>query len=187
MPPQCDRHVGPRGQGLPQGPAVRPGGEPIDQPPVGRLAGQAFVEHGRAGAVPDAQPHGRVVGQQVVVVLVDMAEGQTVEVLAEQLDLLIADAVGPARVGEFRRQVSREGQAVINLAEQEGPGVVGDSMIGLTELDGSVKRGLEKPSLAFTHEVHLPFCSCGSGQPFVYTTERVCAMAKFSGPVNNVG
>jgi len=105
---------------------------------------------------------GGIVGEQVVVVLVDVAEGQAVEVLAEQLDLPVADAVRPAGVGQLGGQVGREPEAVVDLAEQECPGVVGDSMIGLTELDGSVKRRLEEPSLAFTHEVHLPFCSCGS-------------------------
>jgi len=176
-----------RGQGLPQRPAVRPAGESIDQPPIRRLAGQAFVEHGRAGAVPDGQPNARVVGKQVVVVLVGVTEGQTVEVLTEQLDLLVADAVAPAGVGQFGGQVGRETEAVVDLAEQQGPGVVGDPMIGLTELDGPVKRGLEEPSVAFTHEVHLPFCSCGSGQPLVYTTERVCARAKLIWAVNNAG
>jgi len=98
-------------------------------------------------------PVGRVVGQDVVVVLMHVAEGQTVEV----------------------------------PAEQEGPGVVGNPRIGLTELDGSVKRGLEEASLAFTHEVHLPLCSCGSSLPLVYTTERVCARRETIGLVNNLG
>ena len=76
---------------------------------------------------------------------------------------------------------------MVDLANEQGAGVVGDSVIGLTELDGSVKRGLEEPSLAFTHEVHLPFCSCGSGLPLVYTTERVCAGKEIIGLVNNPG
>ena len=65
--------------------------------------------------------------------------GQAVEVPAEQLDPLVADAVGPARVGRFGRQVGRDGQAVVYLAEQQGPGVVGDPMTGLTSLDRAVK------------------------------------------------
>jgi hypothetical protein len=79
------------------------------------------------------------------------------------------------------------GETAVDLAEQEGPGVVGDSRIGLTELDGSVKRGLEEPSLAFTHEVHLPFCSCGSGLPLVSTTERGCARRQIIRLANNSG
>ena len=126
-------------------------------------------------------------GQDVLVVLMDVAEGQGVEVLAEQFDLLVADAVRVAWVGQLGGQVGRESETVVDLAEQEGPGVVGDSRIGLTELDGSVKRGLEEPSLAFTHEVHLPFCSCGSRLPLVYTTERVCARRGIIGLVNNPG
>ena len=47
---------------------------------------------------------GRVeAGQRVLVVLVSVAQGQAVEVLAEQLDLLVADAFGIARVGELAR------------------------------------------------------------------------------------
>ena len=173
------------GQGVAQGPAVRLAGQPIDQTPVRRLAGQTLVEHGRAGAVPDGQLDGRVVGQDVLVVLVDVAEGKAVEVLAEQFDLLVADAVRAAGIGELGGQVGREGKAVVDLANEQDAAVIGDSLIGLTKLDGSVKRGLEEPFLAFTHEVHLPFCSCGSRLPLVYTTERVCASGKLIGLVNN--
>jgi len=126
-------------------------------------------------------------GKQVVIVLVDVAEGQGVEVLTEQFDLLVADAVGLARVGQFGRQVGRETEAVVDFAEQEGPGVVGDSGIGLPEFDGPVKRGLEEPSVASTHEVHLPFCSCGSGYPIVYRTERGCARQEVINSVNDGG
>jgi hypothetical protein len=133
------------------------GRQAVHQPPVRRLAGEALVENALSGAVPDGQLEPRIIGQQVVVVLVDVAEGQGVEVLAEQFDLLVSRARRVAGVGEPGGQVGGEAEAVIDLAEQEGPGVVGDSGIGLPELDGSVKRGLEEPSLAFTHEVHLPF------------------------------
>ena len=65
----------------------------------------------------------------------DVAEGRGVEVLAEPFDLLLADAVRVARVGQLGGQVGRESETVVDLAEQKGPGVVGDSRIGLTELD----------------------------------------------------
>lgn len=59
-----------RGEGLPQGVALSLGREALHQPPVRRLAGQTFVEHGLSGAVPDGQPEPRAVGEQAVVVLV---------------------------------------------------------------------------------------------------------------------
>jgi len=43
------------------------------------------------------------------------------------------------------------------LDEIKVPAALIDERIGLTEVDGSVKRGLEEPSLAFNHWVHLPF------------------------------
>ena len=83
--------------------------------------------------------------------------GQGVEVLAEQFDLPVPRAGRVAGVGESCGQVGGQAESVIDLAKQQRPGVVGDSRIGLPQLDGSVKRVLEEPSLAFTHEVHLPF------------------------------
>jgi hypothetical protein len=121
------------------------------------VAGEALVEDALYGAVPYGQLHSRVVGQQVVIVLVNVSEGQGVEMLAEQFDLPVTRARRVAGVGEFARQVGGEPEAVVDFAEQEGPGVVGDPRIGLSQLDGSVKRRLEEPSLAFRLEVHLPF------------------------------
>jgi len=45
-----------------------------------------------------------------------VAESQGVEVLSEQLDLLIADAVRVAGVGELGGQVGREAQPVVDDA-----------------------------------------------------------------------
>jgi len=63
----------------------------------------------------------------------DRGHGHTVRVLAEQLDLLVADAAGAAGVGEFGRQVGGESQTVVDVGEQDGAGVARDSMIGLTD------------------------------------------------------
>jgi hypothetical protein len=161
--------------------------QPLDQPPVGGLAGQTLVGDLPAGTVPDGQLHGDVVGQNVGVVLMGIAEGLGVEVLAEQFDLGVADARRVARVEELRRQVFRQAQAVIDLAKQQGPGVGSNPRIGLTQLDRPVKRGLEEPSLAFTHWVHLPFRALRSFLPSIYATERVCAEKKNSDSVNNAG
>ncbi len=52
-----------------------------------------------------------------------------------------ASAAGASRVDQLGGQVSRQARAVIHLAQQ-GSGVGGDVGIGLTQLDGSVKRRL---------------------------------------------
>jgi hypothetical protein len=115
----------------------------VHQPPVRRLTGKAFLENLLARAVPDGQLHGRVVGQRVLVVLVGVAQGQAVQVLADQLDLLVTDALRIAPVQQPRRQVRRQAQAMIDLAEEQGPGVGSNPRIGLTHLDAAIKGKLE--------------------------------------------
>ena len=145
----------PHRQGFVELAALVTAGQSIHQPPVGRLAGQALLEHLLAGAVPGGELHCRVVRQRVGVVLVCVAEGQAVEVLAEQFDLRVACAGRIALVEEPGGQVSREAESVIDFAEQQCAGVGSNSRIGLTNLDRAVKGRLKQPSLAFTHWVHL--------------------------------
>jgi len=47
-----------------------------------------------------------------------VAQGRGVDVLTKQLDLLVANPIGPAGVAELRRQVGRQSQAMIDLAQQ---------------------------------------------------------------------
>src|SRR5208337_5224938 len=98
-------------------------------------------------------------------VLVGVAQGQAVQVLADQLDLLVADALRIAPVQQPRRQVGRQPQAMIDLTEEQGPGVGSNPRIGLTQLDGAVKGKLEQPSLAFTHWIHLRSVALRSRYP----------------------
>lgn len=130
-------------------------GQAIDKPPVRRLAGQSFLDDLLAGAVPDGELHGRVMGERVGVVLVGIAQGQAVEVLAEQLCLRVAGAGRVARVEEAGGQVGGQAEAVVVLAEDQCSGVGSNSRIGLTNLDRAVKGRLEQPSVAFTHWVYL--------------------------------
>ena len=118
-------------------------GEAIDQPPVGRLAGQALLEHLRAGAVPDGQLERRVVSHAVLIVLMGIAQGQRVDVVPQQFGVGVADAVGIPRVIQPGGQVCRQTEPMIHFAEQQRSGVRSDSRIGLTQLDGSVKRRLQ--------------------------------------------
>jgi len=97
------------------------------------------------------------VGQHVGVVLVGVARGQAVDILAKQLGLGVADGVRVARGDECRGQVRRQAEAVVDLAEADGPGVRGDAGTGLAELDGLVERGFEEPFVWFIHWVCLPF------------------------------
>lgn len=88
----------PDGQGFVDRAPLDFAGEAVDQPPIGRLTGQAFLEHSLAGAIPHGQLHAHVVGQRVLVVLMGVTQGQAVEVLAEQLDLLVPDSLRVARI-----------------------------------------------------------------------------------------
>jgi len=105
-------------QGLVKRSALGLAGQSIDQPPVRRLAGQTLLEDPLAGPVPDGELHGRIVGQRVGVVLIGVPEGQGVEVLAEKLDLLVADAIRAARIVQAGGQVRGEAEPVIDLAKQ---------------------------------------------------------------------
>jgi hypothetical protein len=80
------------------------------------------------------------VGKDVCVVLVGVAQGQGVEVLAKPLDLGVANALGIPRIRELPGQVGRQPKPMIHLAQKQRPGVGGDARIGLTQLDRPVKR-----------------------------------------------
>jgi hypothetical protein len=41
------------------------------------------------------------------------------------------------------------------LADQQQPGIAGQSLIALSDLDRSVERRFPEPSLAFTHDMNL--------------------------------
>jgi hypothetical protein len=122
--------------------------------PIRRLAGQAFVDHLGPGPVPDGHLHRHVVGHGVGVVLVGVAEGKRVDMLAEQFSLRIAGGFLVAWIDERRAQVGGQAEALIDLAEQDGSGIGGDVRIDLTQLDRLVKSGLEEPSVCFTHWVY---------------------------------
>ena len=106
----------PRGEGLVDRATLGLARQAIHQPPVRWLAGQSLVEHPFTWTVPYGQLHRRVVGQHVLVVLVGVAQGQTVEVLAEQLDLLISASERTSGVVQAGGQVRRQPQAVVDLA-----------------------------------------------------------------------
>ncbi len=85
------------------------------------------------------------------------------EVLAWQLDLLIADAVRPAGFCGQRGQVGSQAETVIGLAQQKRAGVRCDAGIGLSQLDRAVELRFKQPapvitgpSPAVTHEARLP-------------------------------
>jgi hypothetical protein len=146
------------GQGFPDRlQAGREVGDAADEPSVGGLTAQAFVQDLLARAIPNGHLHGRIVGQAVDVVLMGIAQGQGVQVVAKQFGVRVTAAAGIAGTDQPRGQVSRQPQAVIGLAEEDGPGVGGDAGIGLTDLDGLVKRGGEHTSMCFTHWAYLPF------------------------------
>jgi hypothetical protein len=65
--------------------------------------------------------------------------------LAEQLDLRVADALGIAGIDEFHSQVGGQPEAVIDLAKEDRPGVGSHARIGLTQLDGLVKLKFPAP------------------------------------------
>ncbi len=109
-------------------------------------------------------------GQGVLIVLVRIAQRQRVEVLTQQFHLEVADAVRTPVVRQLRGQIGCQSQAMIGLTQQQRPSVGRDSRIGLPQLDRAVKRRLKQPSVAFTHEVHLPFR--GSARLYPLSTRR---------------
>ena len=83
--------------------------------------------------------------QDVLIILVRVAQRQRVEMLAQQFDRLVTDARGVALVRELRGQIGRQPQPMIGLTQQQRPGVGRDSRIRQSQLDRAVERRLKQP------------------------------------------
>lgn len=98
-----------------------------------------------ARAVPDRQLQRHVVGQSVLIVLMRVAQRQRVQVLTQQFNLEVADAVRTPVIRQLRGQIGRQPPPMIRLPQQKSPGVRSDPRIGLPQLYRAVERGLKQP------------------------------------------
>jgi len=78
-----------------------------------------------------------------------------------------------AGIVELRPQIRGQPQAMIRLPQEHQPGVGTDPRVGLPDLDRTIKRSLEEPSLAFTHAVYLLCRATGSCSPTYYAAKPV--------------
>ena len=153
----------PIGQRLPQslgvGFVVSQGRE---QPRLRGLAGQPLLLHPLARPIPSGQPHGRIVGQLVYVVLGVVALGHGIQAFAEQFHQGIADVIGMATVVELGGQRLGQTEAVIGLAQQQRSRIAGQAILPAAHLYRTIERRLKQQLLAFTHK--LPPFDCSGSQ-----------------------
>jgi hypothetical protein len=117
--------------------------ENVDQPRLRRLTGQPFVERLFAAAIPDGQLHRRIVRQTVGVVLRGVAQRQSVQAFAQQLDQFVANQLLPPRVEQPRGQMFGDAQPMIGLAQQQRAAVGSDPLVGSVHLDSAIESRLE--------------------------------------------
>jgi len=70
----------------------------VQQPRLRGLARQPLIDRCRAACIPSGQLHRRIMGQTIGIVLCRVAQRQTVQSLAQQLDQFVTNSVGPPRI-----------------------------------------------------------------------------------------
>ena len=105
------------------------GGAPLGaafQPTQGALAGQGLTVVAMRLQLAGQHGQGRVLAKFVVVVEVFISQRQTEDALAQQGLQPVFDKTRIAPIGEAGGEPPDQAQAVIELPEQQGPGVGGD-------------------------------------------------------------
>ena len=119
-----DMPMDPVEQGAPHGLEIRLAvGQPIDEPGLSGLAGQALIEHFFAGPVPGGHLHGGIMGEPIEIILIGLSQGHGVNSFPQQFDALIADAVLLARIDQSIGKGFGESEPMIEVPQQNGTGV----------------------------------------------------------------
>ena len=108
--------------------AARAGEDP-KQSRLGRLAGQALLEDAIARPIPGGQPQRWIVRQPIQVVGRGVSQNLGEDPLSQELDQLVADLLGIARIGELSCEALGQTETMIRLPDQNDARVGSQSLI----------------------------------------------------------